>query len=43
MNEIETAAILVGLFVARIGFPLALTVLFGMLMNRLMNRGILSE
>lgn len=43
MNEIQTAAILVGLFAFRIGLPLAITFLFGMAMNRLMNRGVFSE
>ena len=38
MNSIEGIAIIAVLFVLRLGFPLALTLLFGMLMNRLMNR-----
>ena len=38
MNSIEATAIIAVLFVLRLGFPLALTLLFGLLMNRLMNR-----
>lgn len=38
MSSIEATVIMVALFVLRLGFPLALTLLFGLLMNRLMNR-----
>ncbi len=38
MSSIEATAIMVALFVLRLGFPLVLTLLFGLVMNRLMNR-----
>jgi hypothetical protein len=38
MNTIEGTAIVIALFVLRLGFPLALTLVFGLLMNKLMNR-----
>jgi hypothetical protein len=38
MSSIEATAIVIALFVMRLGFPLALTLLFGLLMNRLMKR-----
>lgn len=39
MNPFEATAVMVSLFVARLAMPLVLTLLFGMLMNRLMQRG----
>jgi hypothetical protein len=38
MNSVEATAIVIALFVMRLGFPIALTLLFGLVMNRLMNR-----
>jgi hypothetical protein len=34
MNGLEASLIVAGLFVARLAIPLALTLLFGLLMNR---------
>ena len=38
MNPFEATAVMVSLFVVRLAFPLVLTLLFGMMMNRLMQR-----
>lgn len=35
MNTLEASLIVTGLFVARLAIPLALTLLFGLMMNRL--------
>jgi hypothetical protein len=37
MNTLEASLIVTGLFVARLAIPLALTVLFGLLMNSLIS------
>jgi hypothetical protein len=38
MNTLEASLIVSGLFVARLAIPLALTLLFGLLMNALTSR-----
>lgn len=38
MNTLEASLIVSGLFVARLAIPLALTLLFGLLMNALASR-----
>ena len=43
MNTFESSAIVVALFVLRIGLPLAMTLLFGMLMNRLLTQEYIGE
>lgn len=37
MNSLEATLIVTGLFVARLAIPLALTLLFGLLMNSLIS------
>lgn len=37
MNTLEASLVVAGLFVARLAIPLALTVLFGLLMNSLIS------
>ena len=43
MNFIESSAVVVALFILRIGLPLAVTFIFGMLMNRLLAQEYISE
>jgi hypothetical protein len=43
MNPFEATAVLVSLFVARLAFPLVVTLLFGILMNRIMQRGFYED
>jgi hypothetical protein len=39
MNPFEATAVMVSLFIVRLAAPLVLTLLFGMMMNRIMQRG----
>ncbi len=43
MNFLESTAVVAALFVLRIGLPLAVTFLFGMLMNRFMAQEYIGE
>ncbi len=43
MNFLESTAVVVALFALRIALPLAVTILFGMLMNRLLTQEYIGE
>ncbi len=43
MESLEATAVMVALFFARIALPLTLTMLFGFLMNYLLDRGRVEE
>ena len=43
MNQFEATAIMALLFVLRVALPLALTLLFGLMMNRLMRQSYLQD